>query len=95
MNDILTERLVGSTPKPGPIAFIKPLELDTRPIFARGETPCEAIDAAAASLTPGQPLVITVPFEPVPLYVKFGKQGFTHQASEVSKGEWRVELRKK
>ena len=68
--------------------------IDTRPIFARGETPCKAIDDAVASLMPGQPLVLIVPFEPVPLYTKLGNQGFTHEAKELSDGTWQVEFRK-
>ena len=83
-----------STAKPVPIEFVKPLLLDTRPIFARGESPCHAIDNAVATLIPGQPLVLVVPFEPVPLYTKLGKQGFTHQAKKLPDGTWQVEFRK-
>ncbi len=83
-----------SSVKPVPIEFVKPLLLDTRPIFARGESPCHAIDEATARLIPGQPLVLIVPFEPVPLYTKLGKQGFTHQAKKLPDGAWQVEFRK-
>ena len=83
-----------SPPKPSPIEFVQPLQLDTRPIFARGETPCRAIDAAAASLIPGQPLVLIVPFEPVPLYAKLGSQGFTHQTKQLDANTWQAEFRK-
>lgn len=71
-----------------------PLLLDTRPIFARGETPCHAIDDAVASLIPGQPLVIIVPFEPIPLYAKLGSQGFTHQTKQLDANTWQAEFRK-
>jgi uncharacterized protein (DUF2249 family) len=84
-----------STPPAVPVEFVKPLVLDTRPIFARGDTPCQAIDDAVASLIPGQPLVITVPFEPVPLYTKLGNQGFSHQTKALNDGSWQVEFRKK
>ena len=84
-----------STAKPVAVEFMKPLQLDTRPMFARGETPCQAIDDAVANLIFGQPLVITVPFEPVPLYAKLGKQGFTHQAKQLDDGTWQVEFRKR
>ena len=84
-----------TTPKPAPIEFVQPLQLDTRPIFARGETPCHAIDEAVAVLIPGQPLVLFVDFEPVPLYAKLGNQGFQHEARQLSDGTWRVEFRKK
>jgi uncharacterized protein (DUF2249 family) len=77
-----------------PIEFTQPHVLDTRPIFAAGETPCTAIDEAVSCLIPGQPLVLLVPFEPVPLYTKLGKQGFTHKSEQQSDGGWRVEFRK-
>lgn len=83
-----------SAPKAVPIEFVQPLELDTRPVFARGESPCSAIDEAVASLIPGQPLILLVPFEPVPLYTKLGNQGFTHQAKQIDAGSWQVEFRK-
>jgi uncharacterized protein (DUF2249 family) len=83
-----------STPKAAPAEFVEPLQLDTRPIFARGDTPCKAIDDATASLIPGQPLVLIVSFEPVPLYAKLGSQGFTHQTKQLADGAWRVEFRK-
>ena len=83
-----------STPRSAPIEFVKPLLLDTRPIFAAGETPCQAIDNATASLIPGQPLVIIVPFEPIPLYAKLGNQGFTHEMKQLDGSTWQVEFRK-
>jgi len=83
-----------TTPKAVPSEFVQPLQLDTRPIFARGDTPCQAIDDATASLIPGQPLVLIVPFEPVPLYAKLRKQGFTHQTKQIEPGTWQVEFRK-
>ena len=83
-----------AAPKAVPIEFVKPLLLDTRPIFARGETPCHAIDEAVASLIPGQPLVLTVPFEPAPLYAKLGNLGFTHVTKQLDANSWQVEFRK-
>ncbi len=77
-----------------PSATIAPYVLDTRPLFAQGESPCQAIEEATATLTPGQPLVLLVPFEPVPLYTRLGKQGFTHQAERLVDGTWRVEFRR-
>jgi uncharacterized protein (DUF2249 family) len=73
---------------------LAPLVLDTRPIFASGQTPCSAIDEAVAALTPGQPLVLLVPFEPVPLYAKLGNKGYSHETSTMEDGTWRVEFRK-
>jgi uncharacterized protein (DUF2249 family) len=68
--------------------------LDTRPILARGETPCEAIDEAIENLAPGESLVLLVPFEPVPLYAKLENQGFRRQSKQLEDGSWRVEFRK-
>jgi uncharacterized protein (DUF2249 family) len=79
---------------PQPIEFVKPLVLDTRPIFAKGESPCGAIDEAAARLIPGQRLILLVPFEPVPLYAKLGKQGLSHKPAQFEDGVWRVEFKK-
>ena len=84
-----------STPRLAPIEFVKPLWLDTRPILAAGDTPCQAIDQATASLIPGQPLVLIVPFEPIPLYAKLGKQGFTHQTKQLDESTWQVEFRRR
>src|SRR5690349_19251291 len=39
------------------LQLISPRVIDTRPIFARGEVPCAAIDEAVAGLSPGQTLV--------------------------------------
>ena len=83
-----------TVPKAAPIEFVQPALLDTRPIFARGETPCKAIDDAVAGLIPGQSLILLVSFEPVPLYAKLGNQGFRHEATQLSDGTWRVEFRK-
>lgn len=74
--------------KPGPPAG--PVVLDVRPIFARGETPCAAIDAAVAQVAPGQSLVLLVPFEPVPLYAKLGRQGFESQPEPQDDGSWKI-----
>lgn len=77
-----------------PITFAKPIVLDTRPFFDRGETPCHEIDQAAATVIPGQSLTLLVPFEPVPLVAKLGKQGFKHYAEQLADGTWKVEFQK-
>jgi hypothetical protein len=85
-----------SVPAPSssnPAQSLHPLVLDTRPIFASGETPCDAIDNAVAALVPGQSLVLLVPFEPVPLYAKLGNKGYSHETSSLDDGTWRVEFR--
>lgn len=79
-------------PEPRQIRATEPVVLDVRPIFARGETPCEAIDTAVANVVPGQSLVLLVPFEPVPLYAKLRAQGFTSQTEQLDDGTWRIEF---
>ena len=70
------------------------ITIDTRPIFARQETPCAAIDQALADLQPDQQLVLLLPFEPVPLYTKLAAHGFSHRSSQLEDGTWRVEFRR-
>lgn len=77
-----------------PVEFAEPVTLDTRPIFARNESPCQAIAEAAARVIPGQTLVLLVPFEPVPLYAKLEGEGFTHQAAKQPDGTWRIEFKR-
>lgn len=77
-----------------PATFVEPLVLDTRPMFARGETPCCAIDEAVEQVIPGQALVLLVPFEPKPLYAKLAAQGFSAKPSQQLDGSWRIEFRR-
>ncbi len=71
----------------------EPVVLDVRPIFERGETPCELIDATVSRIQPGQQFVLLVPFRPVPLYAKLERAGFRHHASQCEPdGTWRVEF---
>jgi len=83
-----TSRTTGA-PK-GPM---EPKVVDTRPIFAQGLTPCGAIDEAVAELMTGQILILLVPFEPVPLYAKLAKNGYSHQSKVLEDGTWRIEFR--
>jgi ribose transport system permease protein len=53
------------------------------------------IAAAVNQLRPGQPLVLLVPFEPVPLYTKLGNAGFSPTTSRTEDGAWRVEFRRR
>jgi uncharacterized protein (DUF2249 family) len=80
-------------PRVEPIRFVEPSVLDVGPLLAAGQTPCGAIDQAVSRLIPGQPLVVLVPFEPVPLYAKMANCGFDHAASQLPDGTWRVEFR--
>ena len=81
MNSVAVENVTPSA---------NPLVLDTRPIFARGQTPCEAIDQAVDRLVPGQTLLLLTPFEPIPLYTKLGAKGFSHKTQRLSDGGWSV-----
>ena len=69
-----------------------PLVLDARPIFARGETPCDQVNAAVAALVPGQPFVLMAPKKPGPLFEKMAALGYTHCAEAAPDGGWRIEF---
>ena len=64
--------------------------VDAWPILARGEEPFDAIMAAVGELEADQPLVVLVPFEPVPLEGVLSAQGFTWSAETLDSGDWRV-----
>lgn len=81
-------------PVVAPVTMAEPVVLDVRPIFERNETPCEAIDAAAAQVIPGQSLILLVPFEPVPLYAKLQRLGFSPHPEQLEDGTWRIEFRR-
>jgi hypothetical protein len=70
----------------------QPLVLDVRPIFAQGGSPCSTIDEAVASLAPSQVFVLLVPFEPAPLFAKFGAKGFSHKSEPQPDGSYRIEF---
>lgn len=63
---------------------------DARPILATGGEPFANIMDEVAALEPGQPLVLLVPFEPVPLEGVLSAQGFTWSAETLESGDWRV-----
>jgi uncharacterized protein (DUF2249 family) len=69
---------------------IAPLELDIRPIFAAGASPCGTIDEAVANLKPGQTFVLLAPFEPIPLFTKLSAQGFAHKSEALGDGGFRI-----
>lgn len=45
---------------------------------------------AAASIKPGETLVIIAPFEPVPLYDVLGVRGYLHDTASIAVDEWVV-----
>lgn len=62
--------------------------LDARPTLEQGGEPFVDIMQAAASIQPGERLVIIAPFEPTPLYGVLGGQGFSHATWRRSDDEW-------
>ena len=70
------------------------LTLDVRPKLAQGREPFVRIMEAAATLAPGQALVIVAPFEPVPLYSVLGARGFAHETQCVAPDWWVVRFRR-
>ncbi|EKP95582.1 DUF2249 domain-containing protein [Thermaerobacter subterraneus] len=71
-------------------AGVEPLVMDVRPYFARRQEPFRDIMANVARLKPGQPFVLIVGFEPVPLYWVMKRKGFEHRAERQPDGAWRV-----
>jgi uncharacterized protein (DUF2249 family) len=65
-------------------------ELDARPLLARGEEPFKAIMRAAREVPAGSVLVLTVGFEPLPLYDALAKQGFSHWGEQRGPDHWEV-----
>lgn len=68
------------------------MTLDVRPELAAGGEPFAGIMEAAATIKPGQTLVIIAPFEPAPLYSVMGGRGFTHETVCVADDEWIVQF---
>lgn len=65
------------------------VELDVRPMLARGEEPFETIMATVAELGDRSLLLIS-PFEPTPLLGVLSSQGFGYEVDKVSDTEWRT-----
>jgi uncharacterized protein (DUF2249 family) len=81
-------------PEEGGLDFSKPVVVDVRPIFARGETPCQVIEDAAAQTPAGKTFELLVPFEPMPLYAKLGRDGFTYKSTRQADGSFKIEFTK-
>lgn len=64
--------------------------LDLRDDLRKGCAPFGRIMAAAASVKPGDSLLLIAPFEPVPLFTVMAQQGFTYQAAQTPAGDWEV-----
>jgi hypothetical protein len=66
------------------------IEVDVREDIRAGREPFSRIMAAAARVGATGELVLTAPFEPVPLYNVLAAQGFTHSARELDGGDWEI-----
>lgn len=64
------------------------VDLDVRPLLARGEEPFRAIMAAARDIPIGRILRLHVGFEPLPLYDLLAKRGFRHRAQQLGPEDW-------
>lgn len=64
--------------------------LDVRGLMARGEEPFATIMAAVASLSPGEPLELVAPLDPVPLYSVMASRGYGHETEDLGEGDFRV-----
>ncbi len=71
----------------------KSLELDVRPVLAQGGEPLEMILAAASRVAAGGTLLLTAPFEPVPLYRVLAARGFVRETEQLGPAEWRIRFR--
>lgn len=66
------------------------IHVDVREDIRAGREPFSRIMAAAAQVGTAGELVLTAPFEPVPLYNVLAAQGFTHLARELGGGDWEI-----
>ena len=61
-----------------------------RGLMARGEEPFAAIMAAVSALSPGEPLELVAPLDPVPLYSVMEARGYGHQTQDLGAGDFLV-----
>ncbi len=78
--------VTAATPSAAPVA----VDLDVRPLLARGEEPFRAIMTAARDIPVGQALRLHVGFEPLPLYDLLAKRGFQHVAHQLGPDDWEI-----
>ena len=64
--------------------------LDVRDDIRRGEEPFARIMTAVRELEGDQPIVLRVPFEPIPLYEVLGKRGFLYWTERRAADDWSV-----
>lgn len=65
-------------------------DLDVREDLRQGREPFSRIMAARAQLRAGGVLRLRATFEPAPLYVVMGKQGYAHWTEQLGDDDWRV-----
>ncbi len=84
------------TPAPDMPAFLANLpaerisDLDVREDLRQGREPFSRIMSARAQLRSGGVLRLRATFEPAPLYVVMGKQGYGHWTEQLANDDWRV-----
>ncbi|MHB1526226.1 MAG: DUF2249 domain-containing protein [Candidatus Dormibacteria bacterium] len=64
--------------------------LDVRALMAQGGDPFAAIMEAVAQLGPVEPLELTAPLDPVPLYTVLEARGYGHRTEDLGGGDYRV-----
>lgn len=82
-----------STPPPAAIAGVtsdRILDVDVRDDLRKGQEPFARIMAAKRQLPWGHVLRLRAIFEPAPLYLVLGKQGFAHWTEQLAEDDWRV-----
>ena len=62
--------------------------IDVRPMFARDESPFQAIMAAVAAIKPGEGLCVVSPFLPSPLIERMQAGGFEARPERRADGAW-------
>jgi uncharacterized protein (DUF2249 family) len=69
------------------------VDLDVRPILRAGGEPFQEIMETVAALAPGEGLRLIANFKPTPLFQVLGSKGFSHEARQLSEGDWEVLFR--
>lgn len=69
---------------------MKEMEVDVRPILAKGVEPFPEIMKAKAALHPGQAMKVLAPFEPTPLYAHFEAEGYRVKPRRLGADAWEI-----
>lgn len=64
--------------------------IDVREDIRAGREPFSRIMQTVGQLQPGQALRLIAPFQPVPLFAVLARQGFHHEATPLTNGDWEV-----